>query len=106
MLCASPIAGSIGPEWWYGLGAILAALQLLVSFFLLPETKYDRAFAEYRTRNASNASSRTRVACTVRPPLDFDKFEPRTWQSDMSLWTGSPEWHKAGLVLKVVAIHC
>ena len=42
VLFASPIAGAITPQWWYGLGAILAGVQGIITFFLVPETKYNR----------------------------------------------------------------
>lgn len=113
VLFASPIAGAITPQGWYGLGAGLAALQLIVAFFLLPETKYDRSLSAYQESvsddglaepgdvEANSQKKSTVQVCTVKPPLDYTNYEPRTWKSDMRLWIDNPEWHKAADVLKV-----
>lgn len=110
VLFASPIAGAITPQWWYGLGAILAGAQFVVSIFLLPETKYERSLASFQ-ENVSNSSredleattdrpTKESAICTQRPELDFVNYAPRTWRSDMRLWVGTPEWTKALSVLK------
>jgi hypothetical protein len=96
VLCASPIANALSPSWWYGLGAVLAGLQLLLSIFLLPETKYHRDETPL-----VDASEERPKRCTQRTPLDFIRFQKRTWASDMRLWTSPPEWYKAVDVLKV-----
>ncbi|CAG8947894.1 unnamed protein product [Penicillium salamii] len=110
-LFASPIAGAITPQGWYGLGAGLAGLQFFVALFLLPETKYDRNLSAYQefTRNPNQPgndiegsdSGKPVVLCKHRPALDFVHYQPRTWKSDMRLWIGKPEWYKAADVLKV-----
>lgn len=103
VLFASPIASAISPQWWYGLGAILAGIQLLVSVFLLPETKYDRSQKQHRDFNGvcESVDSAKPVISTKRPRLDFNKYKARTWRSDMRPWIGSPEWYKVYGVLKV-----
>lgn len=111
VLFASPIADSITPQGWYGLGAGLAGLQFFVALFFLPETKYDRDLAAYQEAVSDDNSAgsvepddpvKPKVAvCTEKPPLDFINYAPRTWRSDMRLWIGKPEWHKAVDVLKV-----
>ncbi|CAG8041316.1 unnamed protein product [Penicillium olsonii] len=109
-LFASPIAGAITPQGWYGLGAGLAGLQFIVTLFLLPETKYDRDLSSYQefTRDhnlpddveASDSKKPAAVLCTRRPALDFVNYQARTWKSDMRLWVGKPEWYKAAEVIK------
>ncbi|KAL2811365.1 hypothetical protein BJX63DRAFT_278774 [Aspergillus granulosus] len=109
VLFASPIAGAITPQGWYGLGAVLAGVEFLLAFFLLPETKYERPLASYqevtpimqnnvRRFNWTHEGGRLRLdaACT----LDFDTYSPRTWTSDMRLWTGKPNWRQAWDVLQ------
>jgi hypothetical protein len=91
VLFAGPIAGAITPQWWYGLGAALAGVQFIVSFFFLPETKYHRPLSSYQ-ENAESTDEQGINICTERPPLDFETFAPRTWKSDMRLWVGEPEW--------------
>lgn len=112
VICASPIAGAISPQWWYGLGAALAGVQLVVSIFLLPETKYNRLLAAYQESSQTNTTEDLEassakgasgpIICTERLPLDFVNYAPRTWRSDMRLWIGSPEWKKAVDVYKVL----
>ncbi|KAJ9610631.1 hypothetical protein H2200_005408 [Cladophialophora chaetospira] len=110
VLFASPIAGAITPQWWYGLGGALAGLQFIVSIFLLPETKYERPLSSFQESSATSSSEdleatstdngKGPILCTQRPALDFDKYAPRTWRSDMRLWVGTPEWSKALIILK------
>ncbi|KAH8901711.1 MFS general substrate transporter [Thozetella sp. PMI_491] len=92
VLFASPIAGAITPEWWYGLGAILAGVQFVLTFLLVPETKYNRPLAAYQ--EGSDGSSSVEY-CTKRPPIDSVNYPPRTWKSNLALWVGEPEWEKA-----------
>lgn len=110
-LFASPIAGAITPQWWYGLGAILSGVQLILTFFFLPETKYDRPLSSYQegsstedstTENPDGSSVKHEVpVCTSRPPLDYVNYKPRTWKSDLRLWIGTPDWAATWNVLKV-----
>jgi hypothetical protein len=95
VLFASPIANAITPQWWYGLGAALAAVQLIASFFLLPETKYNRRPSlQENSEDESHVLSRT-----VRPELDLSNYSPRTWKSDLRLWVGKPEWREGWKLL-------
>ncbi|KAK8116747.1 uncharacterized protein PG998_005028 [Apiospora kogelbergensis] len=111
---AGPIAGAITPQWWYGLGAVLAGVQFVLAVFFVPETKYYRPMASFQetpssnetatddnnnntaTSSADNTSIDMVAAgmCTERPPLDYINFAPRTWRSDMRLWVGDVEWRK------------
>lgn len=102
VLCASPIADAIGTGWWYGLGCILCGVCFVVSFFLVPETKYYRpqsAYQESRKTKGEEGEEAFQLV-TERPELDFVNFEPRTWKSNMRLWNGKPEWDKAWIVFK------
>lgn len=107
-LFASEIANAITPQWWYGLGAILSGAQLVLAFFFLPETKYERTLASFQegdsgenTDGVEAIKSGQARACTERPPLDFERYAPRTWKSDMRLWIGRPDWVKVWEVLRV-----
>ncbi|KAF7596869.1 hypothetical protein BBP40_011914 [Aspergillus hancockii] len=115
VLFASPIAEAITPEWWYGLGAALAGILIVATFFLLPETKYERPLAAYQEDSSSlvemhidEATTDKRKApltgiCTKRPELDFVTYDSRTFKSDLRLWIGTPEWNKVWEVLKQTA---
>ncbi|KAE8383078.1 major facilitator superfamily domain-containing protein [Aspergillus bertholletiae] len=112
VLFASPIAEAITPQWWYGLGAILAGALFVAAFFLLPETKYDRSLSAYQEESSSSDEMPTECCpddkpkhsepglCTERPELDFTNYAPRTFRSDLRLWIGKPDWMKVWEVLK------
>ncbi|KAJ5636527.1 uncharacterized protein N7484_009840 [Penicillium longicatenatum] len=103
VLFASPIAEAITPQWWYGLGACLSGLALVMAFVFVPETKYHRPRSSLQENMSSNgldnvsdehvAKDAHRVV-TERPALDFVTYQARTWRSDLRLWIGSPEWRK------------
>lgn len=102
VLFASPIAEAITPQWWYGLGACLAGVSLIMAFVFVPETKYHRSRSSYQEnssvetldREEDGFSKNVHTVTTERPPLDFVNYEARTWRSDLRLWVGSPEWRK------------
>ncbi|KAI9035857.1 putative MFS transporter [Aspergillus affinis] len=111
VLFAGPIAEAITPEWWYGLGAALAGLLLVVAFLFLPETKYDRSLESYHGDTSPSDDARKNSVgsvhkadsdgnCTERPPLDTTRYAPRTFKSDLRLWVGKPEWIKVWEVLR------
>lgn len=107
VLLASPIAAAITPRWWYYLGAILAVVVLVLSVFLLPETKYTRSVLSYQNSSSYGAEDELKrvpsqpIFCTERPPLDLSRYEPRTLKSDMRLWVDKPDWKTFWLVYKV-----
>lgn len=94
---ASPIAGKITPQWWYGLGAALSGVLFVTAVLFLPETKYERPLSSYQeTTDSSSDLERTTTkdgltVCTTRPDLDFVNFRPRTFRSDLRLWVGQPD---------------
>jgi hypothetical protein len=95
---ASPIAGKITPEGWYGLGAGLSGLVFLAALFFLPETKYERPLSSYQEaaehhfdiEETVKQASPSVTLCTVKPELDFVRYAPRTFRSDLRLWVGKP----------------
>ena len=110
---ASPIAANITPQWWYGLGACLAGFQLILTFFFLPETKYQRsleAYQEVESESSDDEESSPKsdeghpdhhaIIATSRPALDTVNYPPRTFRSDLRLWVGKPEWSKIPLIFK------
>lgn len=102
ILFASPIAESIGVQWWYGIGCCLGGFCFVTSFFFLPETKYYRPQSSYQ-ENADGAQQDSREGFrihTERPELDYVNYEPRTMRSNMRLWVGKPEWGKAWVVFR------
>ena len=106
---ASPIAGAITPKWWYGLGAVLSAVLFVLAALFLPETKYDRPLSSYQeatehsfdVEETVNKASPSVTLCTTRPELDFARYAPRTFRSDLRLWVGKPDMKAVLNVYKV-----
>lgn len=106
---ASPIAGNITPQWWYGLGAALSGVLLILTVLFLPETKYERPLSSFQEssdkesdieRDSSDAKAAVHI-CTFRPELDLVNYAPRTFRSDLRLWVGKPDWSAVFNVYKV-----
>lgn len=102
-LFASPIANAITPQWWYGLGACISGVSLIISLVFVVETKYDRPKSSFQETESSEdldktfddqGGKRELTVATERPPLDFVTYQARTWRSDLRLWIGRPEWRK------------
>ncbi|PKS08475.1 hypothetical protein jhhlp_004858 [Lomentospora prolificans] len=106
-LLTSYIGKGIGSEGWYGLGAGIAGLVLIISVFFLPETKYERPLSAYQGRDATvstfagDADDAQEAAYAVRRitttdvrELDLVNYKPRTMASDMRLFTNTPDWEE------------
>ncbi|EGP86983.1 uncharacterized protein MYCGRDRAFT_43925 [Zymoseptoria tritici IPO323] len=97
---ASPIAGAIGPGNWYIMGAGVCAIVLILSIFLVPESKYDRSLAAYGQRTADDPLNSVNdhttpsrpVRMADRPALDFVNYQARTLRSDMVVFSVKPDW--------------
>ena len=96
VICASPIAGAIGPENWYNLGAGLCGVTLVFSIFWVPESRYDRSLAAYgqfsEDGDDDTHTTPPPVKISDRPALDTTKYLPRTLWSDMRVFVGKPDW--------------
>lgn len=106
ILFAGPIAGAIGAGWWYGLGSCLSGLTLILAFFFLPETKYARPLSSFQEPKRGEGELGTKEdveieVVTDKPPLDYERYAPRSWKADLSLWSGEHEWNKGIDMLKV-----
>jgi hypothetical protein len=99
-ISASPLAGAIGPENWYYLGAGLAAMTLVFSIFLVPESRYARSLVAYGQSSDfeegepddSRMMTAPPVRISERPVLNTTLYQPRTIRSDMRIFVGSPDW--------------
>jgi len=106
---ASPIAGAITPQWWYGLGAALSAVLFVLAALFLPETKYERPLSSFQeaTENSFDIEATVSKAapmvtfCTNRPELDHSRYAPRTFRSDLRIWVGKPNMSAVIDVYKV-----
>lgn len=102
-LFASPIAGAIGPSNWYLLGTGLSAAVFVVSFFYIPETRYERPLEAYQQQTDADGKDVPQVAVRIsqRPPLDYERFQDRTIWSDMRIFVGEFDWAEGLYSLKV-----
>lgn len=106
-LFASPIAGAIGPQNWYLLGTGLAAAVFVVSFFFIPETRYERPLEAYQEQQDADGKDVPQLAFRVsqRPALDFERYQDRTIWSDMRIFVGKADWAEGFYALKVCGWH-
>jgi hypothetical protein len=112
IICASPLAGAIGPGNWYVLGAGLSAVTMILSIFWVPESRYDRSLAAYGQfdeaesgeANLSTVIESLPVKLSQRPALDTTRYEPRTLRSDMRIFVGKADWMEGwyGLVVSTM----
>ncbi|CAI4215903.1 unnamed protein product [Parascedosporium putredinis] len=104
-LLTSYIGAAIGAKGWYSIGAGVAGLVLIISVFLLPETKYERPLSAYQGRDATVSTFAAgaedpqqasypiqRIATTDVRELDLVNYKPRTLASDMRLFVNKPDW--------------
>lgn len=95
ILCASPIAGAVGPGNWYNLGAALSAATLLFSIPFVPESRYERSLQAYGQAQVPSGTKDEEehrpVRLSERPALDLTQYKPRTLWSDMRLKTGKTD---------------
>ncbi|KAJ9144493.1 Major facilitator superfamily transporter [Pleurostoma richardsiae] len=114
-LLTSYIGKGIGSEGWYGLGAGLSALVLVISIFLLPETKYDRPLSAYQGQAArvstfaagdredgqqDESYTARRLSTRDVRELDSVNYKPRTLASDMRLFVNKPDWEEGFRTLR------
>ncbi|KAJ5370511.1 MFS transporter [Penicillium cataractarum] len=109
VIFASPIAGAIGPSNWYYLAAGLSGVQFILALIFLPETKYKRPLSAYQHGSlhewhmgSEEEEELPPVTQSERAPLDFERYSPRTWRSDLRLLSASPEWDQAIAALKSI----
>lgn len=102
-LFASPIAGAIGPANWYLLGTGLSAAVFVVSFFFIPETRYERPLEAYQQQTDADGKDVPQVAVKMsqRPALDLERYPDRTIWSDMRIFVGEFDWAEGLYSLKV-----
>ncbi|KAF9734833.1 major facilitator superfamily transporter [Paraphaeosphaeria minitans] len=94
VICASPIAGAIGPANWYNVGAGICATVLVLSIPWVPETRYTRSLESYGQfstdeggeGNGSRVSDPAPVKIADRPALDYERYPPRTVWSDLRVF--------------------
>ncbi|KAM0544238.1 hypothetical protein ACHAPJ_011927 [Fusarium lateritium] len=98
------IVPSIGLPWWYGIMTIINGATLILSFFFLTETRFDRP--EDATEGAvhlkldkdgniaQEGTNKILYQVTTRQGvlLQPEKFGARTWKQDVKLFHGKADW--------------
>ncbi|KAF9773969.1 hypothetical protein IL306_008106 [Fusarium sp. DS 682] len=98
------IVPSIGLPWWYGIMSIINGCTMIMSIFLLAETRYDRpedategAVHLKLDKNGNVARDGTdeilyQVTTRQGVVLQPERFGERTWRDDMKLFHGKADW--------------
>ena len=92
----------------------LSGFILIVSFFFVPETAFERPLSAYSAMTATTPEAATDLHTIeaqnvggytnqTRPALDADRYGPRTFKKTIRVWTGKADWTEAWLVLKHTA---
>lgn len=101
---ASNIAASVGWKNWYLVYAGLSGGLLVLAFFFVPETKYERPLEAYNGLTATTPAARTeaimekeiegavQVTQANRPALDYNNFPKHTVASTLNLMPCKPDW--------------
>ncbi|KAF4985633.1 hypothetical protein FGRMN_11143 [Fusarium graminum] len=109
------IVPKLGLKWWYGIMSIINGCTLILSFFLLTETRFDRpedategAVHLKLDKNGNVATEGTnevlyQVTTRQGVVLQPEKFGERTWRDDIRLFHGKADWRSMALFYKDVA---
>ncbi|KAG9205427.1 hypothetical protein G6514_008069 [Epicoccum nigrum] len=94
----------LGLKWWYGIIAIINAALLLLAFFFLYETKFDRPSdaelgavhlrfdANGQIDKAGDQERIFRVTTAQNHKVDEATWGPRTWKHSLKLINAKPNW--------------
>ncbi|KAG5662615.1 hypothetical protein KAF25_005033 [Fusarium avenaceum] len=98
------IVPSIGLPWWYGIMTIINGCTMILSFFFLTETRFERpedategAVHLRLDKNGNVASEGTnevlfQVTTRQGVVLQPEKFGDRTWKDDLRIFHGKADW--------------
>ncbi|PQE14052.1 major facilitator superfamily transporter protein [Rutstroemia sp. NJR-2017a BBW] len=98
------IVSGPGLGWWYGILAIISAVTLILSYFFLVETTYDRPAdanegavhlqldREGNVDRLGEVSKVVRLTTADGVVLDHEKFGPRTWKHNLKIFHLQPNW--------------
>ncbi|AEO69969.1 uncharacterized protein THITE_2120735 [Thermothielavioides terrestris NRRL 8126] len=91
-----------GVRWWYGVITIVNGVLLIASFFLVPETMYDRVLED--DGNETGSPKAARVTTTTNHTLDPERYGARTWRHDLKVFHFKPRWHETWTFYKTAAL--
>ncbi|KAF7554868.1 hypothetical protein G7Z17_g2579 [Cylindrodendrum hubeiense] len=98
------IVPSIGLPWWYGIITIINGVTLVLSFFFVIESQFDRpedaadGVVRLRLDKDGNISREGgeeiifQVTTRQESFLQPEKYGPRTWRHDLRMFHSKPNW--------------
>ncbi|KAK6216367.1 Proteolipid protein 2 [Pestalotiopsis sp. IQ-011] len=110
------IVPAIGLGWWYAIITIINGVVLIMAFFFVVETKFERPedamegevhlhLDENRDPVAKGGRELLfRVTTAQNHVLQPEKFGPRTWRHDLKVFHGRPDWKACLLFYKDTAL--
>ncbi|KAH8602378.1 major facilitator superfamily domain-containing protein [Bisporella sp. PMI_857] len=99
---------ALGVRWWYGIMTIINFAILIAAFVFVPETMYDRVVEDFGMDKGdphveADGTKVMQVTTTATNTLDPDRYGPRTWKTDLTVFHFKPRWHEMLKFYKVVA---
>ncbi|KAM0211163.1 hypothetical protein ACHAQI_005461 [Fusarium lateritium] len=110
------IVPSIGLPWWYGIMTIINGCTMILSFFFLTETRFERpedategAVHLRLDKNGNVATEGTnevlyQVTTRQGVVLQPEKFGERTWKDDLRIFHGKADWKSVASFYKDVGL--
>ncbi|KAM0239472.1 hypothetical protein ACHAP5_008328 [Fusarium lateritium] len=110
------IVPSIGLPWWYGIMTIINGCTMILSFFFLTETRFERpedategAVHLRLDKNGNVATEGTnevlfQVTTRQGVVLQPDKFGERTWKDDLRIFHEKADWKSVASFYKDVGL--
>lgn len=99
VIATTYLTDALGWRWWYGVFAIVNGIILISSFLLVPESRYNRpteAFEGAVHVHQDGSSDRIIRATTKHGiDLDFNRYKPRTFMSNLKIFHGPADWNAA-----------
>lgn len=100
---SSNIAASVGWKNWYLVYAGISGALLVLAFFFVQETKYERPLEAYNGLSATTPAARSvytdattddaiQVTHSTRPALDYATYPKHTFLSSINLMPMKPDW--------------
>ncbi|KAK7437785.1 hypothetical protein CaCOL14_000490 [Colletotrichum acutatum] len=122
VIASSYMADALGWRSWYWLFAGLSGLAMILTFFFVPETAYDRPIEAFMGSHPTDRSnllpavqntgpdpiSRSRspgpkyATVDERPTADLEHFKERTFTSNLRIFVYKPTWSRCWLCLKQI----
>ncbi|TDZ46053.1 putative MFS-type transporter [Colletotrichum trifolii] len=119
VIASSYMAEALGWRSWYWLFAGLSGLAMVLTFFFVPETAYDRPIESFMGTHPNDQSNllpaaqpkavgglvdrgRSPVPKYTAPDVDETPFRKRTFRSNLEIFVHRPTWSRCWLCFKQI----